>query len=337
MKRKVCIAMAAIALVATAHVSAQSTINSLESFRDGFQDFSDEFARSLPMNANIGLNWSDAYIGQLFPIPSFGVGVTTGVTTIPSSVFDDLADDLGITVSGGIDDLPSIGVPLPGYSFEARVGGIVFPFDVGFKFGTIGAIDLGDVEAEYTNFGIDVRYAVLDGGILPKVSVGVGYSYLAGRVATPLGAGTTTIEGVSDGTDTYNLQLSDPELEFDWTSNVFDFTVQASKSFLVVEPHIGIGAAIGASSTDSGLSSEVSVVDENGDPVAGVSVNDIESISGVDISSTGVSLGSDVTTFSVRVFGGTSFNITVFRLDLGLMYNFTSGSMGGTLGARFQI
>ena len=336
MKRTLYIAAAAIVFVATTHVSAQSEIDSLETFRDGFQDFSDEFARSLPMNSNIGLNWSDAYIGQLLPIPSLGVGVTTGVTTIPTSVFDDLADDLGIEVSGGIDDLPSVGVPLPGYAFEARVGGIVLPFDVGLKFGTIGSLELGDVEAEYTNFGIDLRYAVLEGGVLPKVSVGVGYSYLAGRVATPLGAGDTTIAGVSDGTNTYNLAITDPELEFEWTSNVFDFTVQASKSFVFVEPHIGLGAAIGSSTTDAGLSSEVSVVNTDGsDP--GISVSDIESISGVDISSTRVSLDSDVTTFSVRVFGGTSFNITVFRLDLGLMYNFTSGSMGGTLGARFQI
>ena len=59
-------------------------------------------------------------------------------------------------------------------------------------------------------------------------------------------------------------------MEFDWTANVFDFTVQASKSFLVIEPHIGIGAAFGSSATDAGLSSEVSVVDGSGKVIGAV-------------------------------------------------------------------
>jgi hypothetical protein len=339
MKRFVPLLIAVLMVVSVSGAFAQTTddIASLDTFKSAFTNFSDEFARSLPMNSMIGLNWSDAYIGQLLPIPSFGVGITSGFTTIPASVFTDLTSDLGITVGGGIGDLPSVGIPLPGYALDARLGGLVIPFDVGLKFGTIGSLELGDVEAEYTNFGIDFRYAVLDGGILPKVSVGLGYNRLSGRVATPLGLGTTTIGSVPypGGTGEAEVLLSDPKLDVDWTANVIDLKAQVSKSFLIIEPHFGLGAAFGSAETNAGLKSTVSATDSvSGTPV---DLATLESLSGISLSEQGVSLGSDVSTFSLRAFGGASLNLALLRFDLGVMYNLTSGSLGGTLGARIQL
>ncbi|MEX2443441.1 MAG: hypothetical protein WD492_07540 [Alkalispirochaeta sp.] len=319
-------------------VFAQTEIPGLEDFESGFSGFTDEFTSSLPMNSMIGLNWSDAYVGQLLPFPSFGVGITAGATTIPLSVFEDLSSDLvGTDGSGGdLGDLPSLGIPLPGYAFDARVGGVILPFDVGLKFGTIGDMKVGDVEAEYTNFGFDVRYAVLDGGLVfPKLSVGVGYNYLSGRIVTPLGFGQTEIGSVTYGENgSATVLLSDPKLDFDWTANVFDVKAQVSKSFLIVEPHFGLGAAFGTAETNTGLTASVTAEDENGQDI---SLDQLESVAGVTIGEQGISLGSDVSTFSLRAFGGASLNLVVFRLDLGVMYNITSGALGGTLGARFQI
>lgn len=336
MKRATVIVALAAILVATP-VFGQDTFT-LDEFKDSFDTFSEEFAKSLPMNSTIGLNWSDAYIGQLLGVPPhFGVGITTGVTTIPASVFTGLIDDLGVDTSGGVEDL-SMGVPLPGYAFDARVGGFILPFDVGVKFGTIPNVKLGDVEASYTNVGFDVRYAVLDGGILPKLSVGVGYNYLNGSISTPLGLGTTEITSVSADTDgdgtpeNYTLIASDPDLEFGWEANVFDFKAQVSKSFLIVEPHFGLGATVGTASTRTGLSTDISV-----DGGGGVTVDDIGKVAGIDIEDDGLTLESEVSPVSFRIFGGTSLNLTVFRIDLGLMYNLSSGSLGGTLGARFQL
>ena len=331
--KRLAVVMLVLAVVSGGTVFAQTDIAGLEEFEGAFSGFSEEFAKSLPMHSTIGLNWSDAYVGQLLPVPSFGVGITAGATEIPLSVFEDLSSDLA-TTGGDLGDLPSVGILLPGYAFDARVGGLVLPFDVGLKFGTIGSLELGDVEAEYTNFGVDVRYAVLDGGVLPKVSVGVGYNYLAGRVATPLGFGNTTLASVdaADG-NSYDVVLSDPQLDFDWTANVFDVKAQVSKSFLIVEPHFGLGADFGSAETNTGLTSDVSI---DGAP-SGITVDDLESVAGVTIGDQGISLGSDVSTFSLRAFGGMSLNLTVLRFDLGVMYNLTSGSLGGTLGARFQI
>jgi len=342
MKRTIFVAAALIALLGIGTVSAQQTIENLDVFKSSFESFSDEFAKSLPMNSAIGLNWSDAYIGQLLAVPPhFGVGVTAGFTTVPSSVFDSLIDDLGITSSSGVGDLAALGLIVPGYAFDARVGGVGVPFDAGIKVGVLPAMSLGDVDAEYSNFGFDVRYALLDGGVvMPKLSVGVGYNRLSGRIEAPLGPSATTIASVDDpstgGTDSYDLVLTDPTVVSEWTSNVIDLKVQLSKSFLVVEPHIGFGASYGISTVTSGVDAAIEVQDGSGNPVAGVDAEDIAA-AGVDIGSDGLSIGSDVNAFAFRVFGGVSANVLIMRFDLGLMYNINSGAFGTTLGGRVQL
>lgn len=336
MKKTLLVGIVLAVLLSLTPVTAQ-TIPGLAEFNDGFKSFSETFASSLPMNSTIGLNWSDAYIGQLLPIPSFGVGVTTGVTMVPVAAFNSLLDDLDLGAANGFNNLPGAGVPLPGYAIDARIGGLIIPFDVGIKFGTMPKLDLGDVSAEYTNFGVDFRYAILAGGVvLPKVSVGVGYNRLSGRLRTPLGIGTTTLASVEvPDDDTYTLSLADPRLDFGWEANVFDFKAQVSKGLLIIEPHFGIGASFGNASTDAGLSTTVTATNSSGDDVS--VDDDIGSVAGVDISGTGVSIGTDVSTFSVRVFGGTSLNLPFLRFDFGAMYNINSRAWGGTIGARVQL
>lgn len=343
MKRIFMVALVLLAAIGVGNVAAQSEIADLSVFVDSFESFSEEFAKSLPMNSTIGLNWSDAYIGQFLAVPPhFGVGVTAGVTTVPSDVFDSLIDDLGIVSSSGVGDLTSFGLPVPGYAFDARVGGIAVPFDAGIKIGVLPAMSLGDVDAEYTNIGFDVRYAVLDGGVvMPKLSVGVGYNRLSGRIAAPLGPSATTIASIDDPsttgtTEDYNLVLTNPNLASEWTSNVIDFKVQLSKSFLVVEPHIGLGASYGISTVTSGIEAGLEVQDSGGAAVAGVDPADLAA-AGAAINADGVTVESDVNAFAFRVFGGASVNILIMRFDLGLMYNINSGAMGATLGGRVQI
>ncbi len=337
MNKKTAVLAVLAVLIAGTPVFGQDEF-SLDDFKGGFETFSEEFAKSLPMNSTIGLNWSDAYIGQLLAVPpNFGIGVTSGVTTIPLTVFTDLVDDLGVDTSGGIDEFSGAGLPLPGYAVDARVGGFILPFDVGLKVGIMPDLKLGDVELEYSNIGFDVRYAVLDGGLLPKLSVGVGYNYLSGRVVTPLGLGDTEIGNVDYDGATYTLVLSDPDLEFGWEANVFDFKAQVSKGFLIVEPHFGLGATVGTASTRTGLTTDITVTggnDGNGD---GLDPDDIGRVAGIDIENKGIILESSVSPVTFRVFAGSSLNLLLFRIDLGLMYNLNSGSFGGTLGARFQL
>ncbi|MFP4535014.1 MAG: hypothetical protein ACLFNP_04775 [Spirochaetaceae bacterium] len=350
MKRLV-VTLLLIVLATTAW--AQDT-TSIGEYEEGFQNFVDEFSNSLPMNSTIGLNWSDAYIGQLLRVPpNVGFGVTAGVTTVPYRAFEGLFDDLGIDVPGEISDFDAVGVPFPAYAIDARVGGVVLPFDVGLKFGTLpGGVDFGDTNVEYTLFGADVRYAIIEQGIAlrPDVSIGVGYNRLNGAVSVPTGIGQIQIADVPDPNNlgsTTQLALDEPNLEFDWGANVFDFRAQASKKILFVEPTIGIGAAIGVADSAAQLSSDL-LLDEDGsgnfEEISDAQLEQIKQAAAAagitlpdefDKESLGVS--SNVNTFAFRIFGGTSFNILLLRLDLGLMYNITSGSVGGSLGARIQL
>ena len=103
-------------------------------YEDGFEAFATEVAKSLPFNAAIGLNWSDAYIGNF---PHFGVGITVGATAIPYDAMKPVIDALGADLSGEMDFLETWGAPFPAYSIEARVGGLMLPFDVGVKLGVL--------------------------------------------------------------------------------------------------------------------------------------------------------------------------------------------------------
>ncbi|SIQ40379.1 hypothetical protein SAMN05920897_10880 [Alkalispirochaeta americana] len=334
MKRKGIAALFAGALVLAAMPVSADTIDDLNVFKGAFEDFSKEFANSLPMNSTIGLNWSDAYIGQILPLPSVGVGITTGFTTIPLKVLEDMVDDLGLDSGSALGDIPSMGIPLPGYAFDARIGGILFPFDVGIKFGTIPDTKIGDVEVGYTNVGVDLRYAVLSGGwVMPKVSVGVGYNYLSGSVKAPMGLGDVDIGNVDyDGAppdETATVTLKDPDIDFDWEAHVFDVKVQVSKQFFVIEPHLGMGASYGRASTNAGFDGDIEV--------DGANLDDLKSISGVDIKKDNIGVSKDVTPFSTRIFGGASLNLPFMRFDVSAMYNLTSGAVGGTLGARIQL
>ncbi|POR04147.1 hypothetical protein AU468_04010 [Alkalispirochaeta sphaeroplastigenens] len=332
MKRKGIVALFAGALALAAMPVSADTIDNLDTFKGAFEDFSKEFAKSLPMNSTIGLNWSDAYIGQILPLPSVGVGITTGFTTIPLKVLEDLVDDLGLDSGSALGDIPSMGVPLPGYAFDARIGGILFPFDVGIKFGTIPDTKIGDVEVGYTNVGVDLRYAVLSGGwVMPKVSVGVGYNYLSGSVKAPLGLGDVEIGSVQYEGGEKALRLKDPDIDFDWEAHVFDVKIQVSKQFFVIEPHLGMGASYGRASTNAGFDGDITV------DGASVNLDNLESISGVDIDKDSIGISKDVTPFSTRIFGGASLNLPFMRFDLSAMYNLTTGAVGGTLGARIQL
>lgn len=321
-------------------VSAQDV--SLDDFIGAFEDFAGEVAKSLPMNATIGLNWSDAYIGQFIGIPPrFGVGITAGVTTIPLAAFEDLFDTLGTALPEGLGDLERFGVPLPGYAFDARIGGFILPFDAGVKFGTLSR-EMDDVAIEYTQFGFDARYAVLKGGlVMPKLSIGAGYSYLSGEIRTagadPIALGSVPYEVLGQTGDA-EVSLTDPALGFQWDANIIDLRAQLSKQLLIIEPSIGLGYSMGRARTTAGFTTDGVAVTATSGPLSGqtLTADDLAAL-GIDIGDTGATVSQTVSTNAFRVFGGMSLNILILRLDFGAMYNLSSGAMGATIGGRIQL
>ena len=324
----------------------------LEEFKSGFQTFADDIAAVLPMNSTIGLNWSDAYIGQFLSIPpNIGLGITTGFTTIPyksiESVLSKAFNDSGSDVPGVVKDF---GLPLPAIAIDARIGGFILPFDVGFKAGFIPKFAQNaigdDVELDYLLIGGDIRYRVLKQLlIIPEVSVGLGYNYMKGNVAfggiLP-GATTITVNGLPPPYDGFNgdtISLSSPDFYIDWETQVIDLKAQASWNLLILQPSIGIGASRGSSTVGGGAKSVVLYDDGGGaQPIADVpGAKEALAALGYDVDYTSIGVFSDVTGWSYRIFAGLSVNILILRIDAGVQYNLNGNNYGASIGGRIQL
>ncbi|MCL2808579.1 MAG: hypothetical protein FWD24_00790 [Treponema sp.] len=179
-----------IIILALAAGPAFSQMESLDELKNTTESFAKAMAQALPFNSTIGLNWSDAYIGQLLDTPPrFGFGISAGATIIKLDLINKMIGELGG------DQIPDIlmGLPLPGYTIDARIGGFILPFDIGIKVGVLDTSKMGfdlPVGIEYFLFGFDFRYALVDSKVMPiKVSVGAGFNHLSGGINmdVPLG------------------------------------------------------------------------------------------------------------------------------------------------------
>lgn len=326
-----------IILLCTVPVFSQEYI-SLEDLKEGVDSFSPTLAKSLPFNSTMGLNWSDAYIGKLFPSlpPHFGAGFSLGFTTMKIREINELLDKLGAEMP----DMPNLaGMPLPGYTVETRLGEIFIPFDVGFKLGYLNFSDLFGVGMNYLLVGTDVRYALLEGEMLPlKLSVGIGFNHMKGGISTTIEAAQRyKFDGLSGE---YTISANNPKIGLEWGTNTLDFKVQASFPLIVITPYIGLGASHAWSNAGYSITSQIVIYDEDGKPLSNFSeVREIlEKKYGVSgITDKGFESIQKNTGWSARVFGGFSINMTAIRIDLTGMYNFLDSNWGITIGTRFQL
>jgi hypothetical protein len=295
----------------------------LKVLKDKAEGFSGSLAKSLPFNASLGLNWSDAYIGKLLPSipPHFGIGASFGFTTIDMDAAGDLAGALGFSIPFDAKKLM-----LPMYTGEVRLGGLFLPFDMGLKAGVLPPVGLwgSGIDTSYTLIGVDLRYALTEGGvILPKISVGLGFNYLNGGLEKSVGRTMTYSFGSAI------LVVDKPKVNLFWSTKALDFKLQLSKTFFIITPYLGLGASYAWS--EAGYEAKAAITSTGSLSDAQAYLDDT-SIDGNKISST-----MKVSGFSARAFGGLSVNLTLFKLDLTGMYNFRDGNYGLSFGARFQL
>lgn len=323
-------------LVAGISCAAFAQATDLSQVQGSLADFSDEAARSLPFHASMGLNWSDAYIGKIFPSlpPHFGAGLAAGFTTMDAPAIKTLAGHLGYTLPGNGERLY-----YPSYTAEARIGGFFAPMDLGVKFGYLPSWGLpgGKTDVSSLLAGGDIRFAILDGKanmLLPNVSLGAGVNYLKGGV-----------RGESGLTQTFNLgddalALKNPTVNLTWESLSLDVKAQISKSFLILTPYLGAGASYAWTTTGYSTDADVTL---NGAPLSQVLITGIQgllNIAGlgdINVTQSGISSELDKNAFSFRLFGGISVNLLVVRLDVTGLYSIPNGDYGATVGLRFQL
>ncbi|MEW6566068.1 MAG: hypothetical protein AB1404_11285 [Spirochaetota bacterium] len=306
---------------------------SIEDLQNSAKAMASTLSATLPFNSTLGLNWSDAYIGQLLGVPPhFGVGVSAGATTVQADEIKTLLTTLGVDTGA----FPRI-VPIPAAVAEARIGGFLLPFDIGVKGGYIPP-DLGKtikdatggLNLDYLAAGADLRFALIKGNLLlPRVSLGVGVNYMKGGLSTTVGSDQTFTY------NTYSISATKPELGLSWETTTIDLKAQVSKSLLIFTPYLGVGAAYGMSKAGYFVKSNITTTGGTyEDIINALKANDITP---PDISATGISSYFANNGWAFRAFGGLSLNILVLRVDVTGLYNFSDGSYGGSLGVRFQL
>jgi hypothetical protein len=315
---------------------------------DAFTDLGKDVARGLTFNSTLGLNWSDAYIGQILnrapeklvnKPPHFGVGVMAGATSISKDKVLDALEKAGMD-SSDLDDIPVF--VLPAAAGELRLGGFFLPFDLGVKVGVLPSLDIGDINFNYTFVGFDLRYALLKEEAKnwkPNISVGAGFTYIREQFSgISIGSGTTTwtVPGGINGTTGGTVTLGAPDLELDWSNMTLDLKAQISKRFIYIfTPYLGLGSSFGWSTFGYGLSSNVSYSGAGG--LSTLEADLAKLGIPLDISAAGVSGEEKVFTFGLRAYGGLAINMWKIILDLTGMYSFLDQNYGASVGLRVQI
>ncbi|MCL2213926.1 MAG: hypothetical protein FWC06_01830 [Treponema sp.] len=312
----------------------------LDDLRDAADDFSAAMTKSLPFNSTLGLNWSDAYIGQFLSAPPhIGVGVSAGFTTLKLDSINKLMEYFKYEIPLN----NSVGFPLLAYTLETRIGGFMLPFDIGAKFGYLNTSNMSifdsfGVNIDYLLLGADIRFALIDSKLLPvRLSIGAGYNYLKGGLLTTLNTGSSYNFNAPDslGGQSYILSISDIDLGLLWQTNVLELKAHVSFPLFIITPYTGVGASYSWAKTGYQVKSEVTI---NGGSPDNEIINILKNYFGVtDISGKGFESLNEISSWNVRVYGGLSLNLTVIKLDLTLMYNTKDSAFGGTFGARFQL
>jgi hypothetical protein len=337
MKRTLIALTAALFLAA---VPSYSQTVDIEDLQSGAEELVETLAGSLAFNSTVGLNWSDAYIGQLIGVPPhFGVGVTVGTTTIDGGKVVSLMEDLGYELPSSLES----SIPLPAMTAEARIGGFILPFDIGVKAGYLpsGTIDVEELEVDYLLAGADIRYALVKGGlVLPKVSVGLGINYMKGGLGTSVGDDLSYVYTDPYLGDDYGITATAPDVGIEWQATVIDLKAQVSKSFIIFTPYLGLGASYGMTRVGYYIESDVTYTKNGVEMTDTQELEDALDAAGVevpDLKDTGLFYEKAFSAWGLRAFGGLSVNMLVVKLDLTGMYNFTDGQLGGSVGLRFQL
>jgi len=332
MNKRTKISFFSFLLIFAVSFSAIAQNTDLKDIQKNVSKFSEDLAKSLPFNSMLGLNWADVYIGKLFPgkPPHLGVGGSFGVTTIDSRAMLSLAKSLNGDIPYKYSKLP-----LPAYTIETRIGGFILPFDIGFKFGYLPKSEIFGINTNYLLIGGDIRYAVLDKPVPPKISVGIGFNYLEGGIGAKIGPNQPLKYGGN------TIVLNSPNMELTWASYTLDLKAQISKTFSIVTPYFGLGLSYAWSEAGYSIKTKVTK-----DGINSIDDIDIQSINGylenngmdpIDVNQNGISSTIENSSVGLRAFGGTSFNLKLFKIDLTVLYSILDTNFGGSLGFRFQL
>lgn len=285
--------------------------------------------------------WPEAYIGNFLPSvpPHFGAGASLATTFISTDALSDSVDAIVNTMqASGVAgfSIPKY-LPLPSYSFNARLGGFFLPFDMGVfgSFADINGMKFSDVSLSYKEFtiGTDARYAVLEGNaILPKISLGVGYIYSRQTLGVDISEnyngtyvydGTNSITGTVASSSTAGITVN---------MNTIYFQAQVSKKLLFMIPYAGARAVFTSFSNTYDYSSTVNSTGTDSSTSAQETKTTTTSGSGSQSSNL-----FDFSRIQPQLFAGIGFNAPFSQFSLNVCFNPRNMLWSGSLSAFFKM
>ncbi len=339
-------------VLAVSGVAAQQ----FEKVEAAFGTFADDLSAALPFASTIGLNWSDAYIGKF---PHLGVALVGGAVGLPADAFGKVLGTLSGGEIGGdlLSFLPpeleevgeAFGMPFPAAAIEARLGGLILPFDIGLKVGFIpDEFDMEDalpagMGADYQLVGADVRFRLVEEKfIIPEISVGGGINRLTGGVSfvteDDIFIDSFEVPDPDDFTqvNTYDISLKAPEFGFNWATTVLDVKAQISKRLLIFRPYAGVGMTMGSSTVRGGAYTEVQgITDAEWETITSALEQLGEDVP--QLTREGFTITSKQGGFATRVYAGTSVELLFLKVDLTGFYEVVSQSLGLSGALRIQF
>ncbi len=299
MKKILCIGLAL--LLCLSSLSAIE-FSAPEEIRDMLDNYAGNIVETIPTSISVDNIWGDAWIGNLLAIPPhFAIGINTGSAFIKDNdVLDGLSELTGISQ---LSMLP--GAPVPTASVQARIGGIILPFDIGLHLFVIPEITSNNNKLNgslsFNSWGADFRYCLLKQIlVIPAISVGIGYD-----------------EVNTKGKLTYTAEFAginkDVGFDFGVKTKLLSGTAEVSWNLLFLKLFAGARAI----KPLEAITAEANVfVDNNplGTPI--------------------MYTNNDMT---IHLFGGIGFRLLVIDLTIGANYEVTNGNLGLSFSTRFQL
>ena len=284
---------------------------------NGLNGFCNDLCDSLPNSQTQQNVWAEAWIGKLFPFPHLGFGINAGVSQMEIKSLKDAAQALSIDVK----DLRDSYV-LPTVTADFRLGGIVFPFDIGLNVMSVDTSKIGSLESsldpvsfDFFTLGMDVRYALLQGGgIRPKVSVGGGFYYTDGSV---------------------NIKDDNADASLNFNSTTIFASAQASVKLICLVPFIGGRLLFSKTKVDWNVNAKWDRIFSDA-----ADTNEFANVASWGIMPSKFSGSGESGFFEdirPQLFGGVGLDVLILNITASLSYDVLEKIPGGALSVRLAL
>ena len=227
-------------------VQVQSFINQATADFQSLSDYvNNTFSRSMGFYSTLGWN-NPPQVFDLLGGPHVEIGFGAGADVIALPNLNSVA--LGaLLLQSGLNIPAAVPVPFP--VGTARIG-LMNGLDIGVRVMYLPNINIPDLgfSANFTGWGLDFRYKILDGATLPTLTTSVSYDTLEGgfSVKTDMNQSTTYSGQTMDltGTSIYNLN---------WNVRSFGAKLMVGKGLGMIFPFAAVGFQRNAGSISSSI------------------------------------------------------------------------------------